>query len=109
MNTDLPAPIAGFFQAHNSGKTDDFLDLFTADAVVSDESHEYRGDAIKTWIDNAIADYHPLHGDIINLMPDGTQTVATTRVSGTFPGSPARLRYQFTLRDGKIAALSIAP
>jgi len=67
MNIELPAPISGFFQAHNSGTTDTFLDLFTADAVVADESHEYRGDAIKTWIDEAISKYHPLPGKCLLL------------------------------------------
>lgn len=109
MNLELPAPIAGFFQAHNSGKTDACLELFTADAIVADESHEYRGDAIKRWLDDAIANYHPLHGEVTGLQPSGTQTVATALVSGTFPGSPVQLHYRFTLRDGRIAALSIAP
>ena len=108
MNIELPAPIAGFFQAHNTGKTDHFKDLFTTDAVVSDEAHEYRGDAIKTWIDGAISNYRPLHAEILSLVPSGSQTVATAQVSGTFPGSPLQLRYQFTIRDDKIAALSIA-
>jgi hypothetical protein len=109
MNTELPAPIAGFFQAHNTGKTDHFKDLFTTDAVVSDEAHEYRGDAIKSWIDDVISKYHPLHAQILSLVPSGSQTIATAQVSGTFPGSPLQLRYQFTIRDDKIAALSIAP
>ena len=109
MNIELPAPITSFFQAHNSGKTDTFLDLFTADAVVADESHEYRGDAIKTWIDDAISKYHPLHAEVTGLLPSGSQTVATARVSGSFPGSPVQLRYRFILRDGKISALSISP
>jgi hypothetical protein len=109
MNIELPAPIASFFQAHNSGRTDNFLALFTADAVVADEGHEYRGDAIKTWIDDAVAKYHPLHAEVTGLVPSGSQTVAATEVSGTFPGSPIELRYRFTLREGKIAALSIAP
>lgn len=109
MKTELPAPIAGFFQAHNSGMTDNFPDLFTADGVVCDEAHEYRGEAIKTWLVSAIANFHPLHAEVISLLPDGSQTVATAQVSGTFPGSPVQLRYQFTLRDGRIAALSIAP
>ena len=109
MKTELPAPIAGFFQAHNSGMTGALLDLFTADAVVSDEAHEYRGDAIKTWLDGAIANFHPLHGEVLSLEESGGQTVATAQVSGTFPGSPVQLRYQFTLQGGKIAALSIAP
>jgi hypothetical protein len=106
MNTELPAPIAAFFQAHNTGETDDFNTLFTEDAVVSDEEHEYRGAAIKAWIDAAIAKYQP-QADVISLVPDGEQTVATAQVSGTFPGSPVQLRYQFTLRNDKIAALTI--
>jgi hypothetical protein len=55
MNTELPTPIAAFFQAHNTGKTDHCNALFAEDAVVFDEEHEYRGDAIKAWIDAAIA------------------------------------------------------
>jgi hypothetical protein len=109
MKTDLPAPISGFFLAHNSGKTETFLDLFTADAVVSDEAREHRGDEIKTWIDGAIASFHPLHAEVTSLAPSGSQTVVTAQVSGTFPGSPVQLRYQFSLRNDKIAALSIAP
>ena len=59
MNTELPPPIDRFFQAHNTGHTEDFNALFTADAVVSDEEHEYRGAAIKEWIDNAVEQYKP--------------------------------------------------
>ena len=109
MKIELPGPIAGFFRAHNSGKTDNFLELFTADAVVSDEAHEFRGSAIKEWIDGSIAKYHPLHGEVTHLVPSGSQTVATVQVTGTFPGSPIELRYQFPLRGGKIAVLYIAP
>ena len=106
MNTELPTPIAAFFQAHNTGKTDDFKALFAEDAVVCDEDHEYRGDAIKGWIDAAIAKYQP-HAEITSLVPDGEQTVATAQVSGSFLGSPVQLHYQFTLRDDQIAALTI--
>ena len=37
----------------------------------------------------------------------GEQAIATAQVSGSFPGSPAQIRYRFTLKDGKIAALAI--
>ena len=106
MNTELPTPIAAFFQAHDSGETDNFEALFIEDAVVCDEEHEYRGNAIKTWIDSAIAKYQP-QADVVSVVPDGEQAVVTARVSGSFPGSPAELRYQFTLRNNKIAALTI--
>jgi hypothetical protein len=98
--------MAAFFRAHNTGQTADFNQLFTADAHVTDEAHEYRGAAIKAWIDGAISKYHAV-ADVTDLAEAGKQTIATAQVSGNFPGSPARIRYKFTLRDGKIAALAI--
>jgi hypothetical protein len=106
MNTKLPPVIAAFFQAHNTGQTDNFNQLFTADALVTDEAHEYQGAAIKAWIDVAIAKYKPV-ADVTDLTEVGEQTIATAQVSGNFPGSPAQIRYKFTLRNEKIAALAI--
>lgn len=106
MNTHVPPVIAAFFRAHNTGKTADFNQLFTPDALVTDEAHEYRGAAIKAWIDGAIAKYKPV-ADVADLAEVGGQIIATARVSGDFPGSPAQIRYRFTLRDDKIAALAI--
>ena len=60
MNIELPPTIAAFFRAHNTGQTDDFNNLFTDDALVNDEEQDYRGAAIKGWIDGAIAKYKPI-------------------------------------------------
>ena len=106
MNTNLPPVVSAFFHAHNTGDTDAFGQLFTADAVVNDEAHEHRGPGIKTWMDGAVAKYKPV-ADVTDLAKVGEQTVATARVSGNFPGSPAQIRYRFTLKKGKIAALVI--
>ncbi len=106
MNAKLTPAIAAFFHAHNSGQTDAFNELFTSDALVSDEAHEYRGAAIKHWIDGAIAAYHP-DAQAIGVAQAGDKTVVTAQVSGAFPGSPTQLRYSFTLKDGKIAALAV--
>jgi hypothetical protein len=75
--------------------------------VVSDESHEYRGAAIKEWIDGAFSKYKAV-ADVTERSEAGSQTVATAQVSGNFPGSPVQLRYKFALKNGKIAELSIA-
>lgn len=107
MKTELPPAIAAFFQAHNTGQTEDFQELFTDDALVSDEAHEYRGAAIKEWIEGAIAKYKPI-ADVTDITEVDTQTIATAQVSGNFPGSPTQLRYNFTLKNGRIAALVIA-
>lgn len=106
MNTELPPPIAAFFQAHNTRETDDFNALFTSDALVTDEGHEYRGTAIKGWIDRATAEYKP-NAEVTDLTQVDDKIVVTAQVSGTFPGSPIQLRYNFTLKDDRIAALAI--
>ncbi len=106
MTPELPPAIAAFFQAHNTGQTADFTQLFTDDALVSDESHEYRGAAIKKWMDDAISKYQAV-ADVTDLAAEGTRTIATAQVSGNFPGSPTQLKYNFTLRNGRIAALAI--
>ncbi|NJL31265.1 MAG: nuclear transport factor 2 family protein [Phycisphaerales bacterium] len=108
MNKPLASAIVDFFKAHNTGQTDDFLNLFTADALVHDEAHEYRGPAIRQWIDEAVAKYQPI-ADITNITTQGDQTLVTAKVSGKFPGSPVQLCYRFTLRDDKIAELAIGP
>ena len=106
MNIQLPPPIAAFFQAANTRETDDFIALFTNNALVTDEGHEYRGAAIKGWIDRATAEYKP-HAQATDLAHVGDKIVVTAQVGGTFPGSPIQLRYNFTLKDAKVAALSI--
>ena len=106
MNIELPPAIAAFFRAHNTGQTGDFNELFTGDALVSDEEHEYRGAAIKGWIDGAIAKYNP-NAEATDLAQVGDKTIVAALVSGTFSGSPTQLRYNFTLKNGKIAALAI--
>lgn len=101
-----PAEIEAFFQAHNTGQTGGFGDLFTADAVVRDEEREHRGEAIRAWIDEAIASYRPV-AEILSIVEESGRTVALATVSGDFSGSPIELRYRFTLADGRISALDI--
>lgn len=39
----------------------------------------------------------------------GADTTVTARVTGTFPGSPVRLRFRFTVIGELISHLEIAP
>jgi hypothetical protein len=106
MDTKLPPPIAAYFRAGNSHNTDLAFALFTSDALVADEGHEYRGAAIKEWLDRTNEQYQP-NTKPIDFASAGDQIVVTAEVSGTFPGSPIQLHFTFTLKDGSIAALSI--
>ena len=74
-------------------------------AVVCDEEHEDRGDALKAWMDAAFAKYRP-HAEVTSLVPDGEETVATAEVSGVFLGSRAA-PLQVHAGEDKIVALAI--
>ncbi len=106
MNLELPPAIAAFFHATNTREYADFLSLFTADAHVNDEANDYRGAEIAAWIDRATADTKPVT-NVTAITCDGVQSMVTADVSGNFPGSPVQLRYNFTLKDDKIATLLI--
>jgi hypothetical protein len=108
MNLNLPEPIAAYFAA-------DKLDgaaiarCFTADAVVTDESHTYTGlESIKRWKDDASAKYRYTCTPLSSQQKDG-MTVVTCRLIGDFPGSPVDLRYLFRLERAKVASLQITP
>jgi ketosteroid isomerase-like protein len=106
MKTTLPASVTDYFQAANAHDTSALLAAFTADAVVTDEGHDYQGPAIRAWSEKVNTAYQP-KTEIIDAteVPDGM--LVTARVSGTFPGSPVELRFRFTLADNLIAALRI--
>jgi len=106
MSTELPPVIAAFFHATNTREFAGFLSLFTADARVNDEANDHRGAEIAEWIDRATADTKPT-ADVTSIIRHGDQSVVTAGVSGNFPGSPVQLRYDFTLKDDKIATLLI--
>lgn len=106
MSIELPPTVAAFFHSHNTGQTNDFNELFTDDALVNDEEQDYRGAAIEGWIDEAIAKYKPI-AEPTDIAQVGDRTIVTAQVRGNFPGSPAQLRYNFTVKNGKIATLVI--
>lgn len=106
MNTELPSVIATFFRAFNRRETHDIGALFTDSAVVIDEEQTYRGAAIKGWVEEATTQYQPI-AEVTDFIRQSDKIIVTAQVSGTFPGSPAQIRYNFTLENDKIAALNI--
>jgi Uncharacterized conserved protein len=107
MNTKLPQPIANYFQAANAHNTDAVVAAFADDAIVVDESRERRGStAIKEWSEEVNEKYKP-NAEVTDVAEVGDKTVVTANVSGTFPGSPVQLHYNFTLKGDKIAKLLI--
>ena len=108
MTLDLPGPIAAYFAADTEGG-EAVARCFTEDAVVKDEGRTHRGRAaIRQWKEEASTKYQYTSEPLACEPRDGT-VVVTSRLTGTFPGSPVNLRFFFVLEGDKIASLEIIP
>jgi|ERR1700674_6130989 hypothetical protein len=108
MSLDLPKPIAAYFTADRSD-IEAIARCFTGNAMVKDEGHSYKGlAAIKEWKAKASTKYAYTSEPFASEQKDG-KTVVTSRLVGSFPGSPVDLRFFFGLEGDKIASLEIIP
>lgn len=104
----LPEPIAAYFEM-DKRDGEAIAQCFAEHATVKDEGRTHSGrDAIRAWKTEASARYS-YTSEPIGIERRDDDYVVTSRLTGTFPGSPADLRFAFRLADGKIAYLEIAP
>jgi hypothetical protein len=64
--------------------------------------------AIRAWIEETVARYDD-QADVRSATPSGFGVEVLADISGTFPGSPVRLRFNFTLDEDQIIRVEIAP
>ena len=106
MTLDLPGPVAAYFAADKEDG-EAVARCFTEAAVVKDEGRTYRGRAaIRQWKEDVSTRYQYTSEPLACEQRDGT-VVVTSRLTGTFPGSPLNLRFFFALEGDKIASLEI--
>ena len=107
MPARLPLPLATYFAATKTHDIAAMLAPFAKGAVVKDEGREYRGlEAIRDWMEETTRKYR-FTLDVTDVAKAGGKTVVTGLVSGNFPGSPVKLRHEFTFDRRKIARLEI--
>ena len=109
MNINVPGPVATYLAAEKAKDTERLGQCFREDAVVRDEGREHRGvGAIRAWHREANAKFRyvvePLDASV-----GGPAVVVRARVTGDFPGSPVELRFHFTVSEGRIVSLEVAP
>ena len=109
--TDLPDTVRSYLTAHTARDTDTALAAYTADAVVTDDGHTYRGtDEVRGWLQQSSSEYTFTTELTGAQRVDDRQWVAVSHLEGDFPGGVVDLRYRFTLdADDRIAVLTIAP
>lgn len=107
--TNIPSSISTYFEGANAQDADQASSLFADDAIVHDEGHEHVGRAaIREWVQGSIDRYATKH--VVEDVSDSADaTMVVARISGTFPGSPIKLRFLFQLADGLITHLDIKP
>jgi SnoaL-like domain len=94
-----------YFELATQADTDAYFAQFADDAVVEDEGKERHGIAeIRAWR----TEVPPVRYDVQNIERDGSRTHAQVEVSGTFPGSPVTLSFDFQYTDDdRISVLRI--
>lgn len=105
--TTLPEAVARYFDATNRFDAESAAACFTPEATVRDDGKTHVGtDEIRNWVSHASKEYQPQASVIGAKEMGGVLTVAVS-VAGQFPGSPVVLDFEFSLRDEKIAELTV--
>jgi hypothetical protein len=103
----LPKAIANLVEAQNNHNSIAYTQSFSDTAIVHDEGKTHIGKAeIEKWIRHADEEYQSIMIPV-NYTEDGNKSILSAEVSGTFPGSPAVLKFNFTLKDDLIESLRV--
>jgi hypothetical protein len=107
QETMLNPTIAAYIEESNAFNIEALAAHFKTDAIVEDEGVTHEGIAkIRQWLEKTQSEYR-FALEALDHAKDGNETIVTCLVTGTFPGSPIRLRFFFTVDGQKIGALSI--
>ena len=107
---ELPEVVSTFFERDAEREIEGIVSLFAEDATVTDERATHRGtDDIRAWQLGPASKYE-YRTEILGgeaLGPD--RYVVTGRLTGSFPGGTADLRWDFGIEGDLITRLVIAP
>ncbi len=107
MTIKLPAPIAAFFDAESRNDAKALSETFAEDGVVLDEGHVIQGfAAIRHWLADTRKRYQHTVEPLESASNDD-ETIVTCRLSGSFPGSPIKVRFIFKLDGNAITSLEV--
>jgi len=104
---NLPKILTSLLSAQDKFDSEAFAENFLNDAIVYDEGKTYKGKKeIKQWNEMTNAKYNTKY-EPLEIHTEGEKITLVARISGTFPGSPAIINYNFEIKNDKISMLSI--
>ena len=99
--------VASLIEAQNNQDSKAYVDCFSETAIVHDEEKIHRGKAqIQKWIEHSNREYQSVMKPV-SFEQNATDNVLSAEVSGTFPGSPAVLKFHMALEGDLIQSLKI--
>ena len=103
----LPNVVQELVDAQNSFDSVAYANLFSETSVVYDEGKTHTGrKEIQEWIAKSNEKYKSVMQPVEYAEKDN-KGVLSARVSGTFAGSPAVLKFHFELNEGLIQSLKV--
>src|SRR5712691_9839270 len=107
MSLLLPTAIALYVKLENAGYTATLSACFAPNAIVRDEDRTYEGlAAITAWKEETKQKYHHTVTPLTVAHQHG-KTVLTATLTGTFPGSPVTVNFNFVREAGKIVTVQV--
>lgn len=107
-NTTLPQAVTQYFEASNRFDAESAAACFTPEAIVRDEGKTHIGtERIRDWVSHSSKEYQP-QAKVVGVQQKDDKLVVTAHIVGQFPQSPIDLDFEFSLRDEKIAELSVS-
>jgi hypothetical protein len=105
MVSNLPKVVADLVRAQNNFDSKAYAACFAETAVVFDEGKTHKGrKEITNWIYKANKRYKAAMKPI---RYSANKQVLKAEISGSFPGSPLVLNYQFEIKEEEIHSLKI--
>ena len=103
----IPNVIQELIKAQNTFDSAAYANLFSETSIVHDEGKTHNGrKEVERWIAEANEKYKSIM-EPIEYAQKGNKGVLTANVSGTFPGSPIVLKFNFEINDGIIQSLNV--
>jgi hypothetical protein len=110
MSGAIPDVISRYFDVAAERDTEAILALFADDATVVDEGNTRHGkDEIRAWRNGAATAYSYTTELFFTESVGEERYLIRGRLTGNFPGGTADLKWDFTIADGLIKQLVIAP
>ena len=109
MTDTLPTAVTDYFALSEGADRARTIRVFTTDAHVTDDGHDYRGrDEILAWLTGPASEFETTSTRLA-VESLGDTTTVTNRLTGNFPGGQVDLQFAFTIDgSGLVRRLTIS-